>query len=446
MNPSSNEVVLSDWLDQQRMSRFQWRGIFLCFLVTTFDGFDTQAIAFTGPAIRDSLGISASSLAPVVSAGVAGMAAGALLLGPVGDLLGRRFAVLLATAIFGCFSLATAYAESVTQLMLLRFLTGLGMGGATPNVLALASEYAPARLRGVLMLLATLGLALGAILGSIIAANLLPTLGWRSIYLIGGLAPLACLPPLLRWLPESPYYLVQRGKTTAVQTILRAISPPNCPPQGSRYLLPEKASGIAVAQLFAADIRRNTLAIWLVYFFNWIAWFMLLLWLPAALRDAGLSMEQSALGTAIINGAALLFLIPLAIYLPRIPLKALIIGLLFGGVAVCVGLNLAGGNLAAVYVLVGLSGLTIGGPQLVLNFLAVQIYPTSARATGVGWAIGVGRLGTIVGAYIGGPILDGGGAQGFYLYLINPLLIAALAALLVKQANAQDSTTRNQPA
>lgn len=434
MNQAQNQVVLSDWLDHQKMSSFQWRTIFLCFLVTTFDGFDTQAIAFTGPAIQESLGINASALAPIVSAGVAGMAVGALLLGPVGDIWGRRFAVILATGLFGLFSLATAYADSIGYLMLFRFLTGIGMGGATPNVLALASEYSPAKLRGVLMLVATLGLAGGAIIGSIIAAIIIPQAGWQSVYLIGGIAPLVFIPVLLRLFPESPYYLAQKGENGAVDKILKAISWKNCPPEGSQYLLPEKSSSIAIAQLFAPEIRRNTFAIWLVYFFNWIAWFMLLLWLPTALRAAGLTMEQSALGTATVNGAALLFLIPLAIYLPKIQVKSLIIGLLFGGVLVCFGLSMVGNNLAWVFILVGLSGLTIGGPQLALNYLAVQIYPTSARATGVGWAIGIGRVGTIIGAYIGGPILDGGGAEGFYLYLINPLLVAVLAALLVRTA------------
>lgn len=171
-------VDLPHWFDRARFGAYQVRVVLLCFLVTTFDGFDTQAIAFAGPALAQALGVGPRGLAPIVTAGVAGMALGAVLFGPLGDRYGRRLAVLLATGVFGAFSLATAFAGTVEHLVLLRFLTGIGMGGAAPNVYTLASEFSPARHRGLVMLLAGLGLPVGAIVGGLIAGAIIPAWGW----------------------------------------------------------------------------------------------------------------------------------------------------------------------------------------------------------------------------------------------------------------------------
>jgi len=168
------------WFDQTRFGAYQFRVVLLCFIVTAFDGFDTQAIAFTGPALAQAFGIGPRGLAPIVTAGVAGMALGAVMMGPLGDRLGRRLAVLLSTAIFGLFSLLTAHATSVEHLIVLRFLTGIGMGGAAPNVYTLASEFSPTRHRALVMLVAGLGLPVGAIVGGLVAGSVIPAWGWQG--------------------------------------------------------------------------------------------------------------------------------------------------------------------------------------------------------------------------------------------------------------------------
>jgi AAHS family 4-hydroxybenzoate transporter-like MFS transporter len=430
---------LPQWLDQVRFGAYQVRVVVLCFLVTTLDGFDTQAIAFTGPALAEALGVGPRGLAPIITAGVAGMALGAVLFGPLGDRYGRRVAVLLATAVFGVFSLATAFAVSVEQLMVLRFLTGIGMGGAAPNIYTLASEFSPNRHRGLVMLLAGLGLPVGAILGGLIAGRVIPVWGWQGVFVIGGVAPLLALPALMWVFPESPYYLARRDLHAKLRRMLVRVSPTAPPSADAVFTLPEAPTRAGAAALLAPQLRRNTLAIWGTYFFNWVAWFGLVLWIPSVLTAAGLPKEQAGLATVTLNGAALVFMLPLAWLLPRLPVQRVILLLLAGAVVISAALAAAtagtGTNWSLVFALVGFSGLFVGGPQIALNYLAVSIYPTAVRASGVGWAIGMGRLGTVAGGAAGGLVLADYGARGFFVALTLPLLLAGLAALLVRGAD-----------
>lgn len=429
-------VRLPQWFDDARFGRYQVQVVLLCFLVTLFDGFDTQAIAFAGPALAQALGVGPRGLAPIVTAGVAGMALGAVSFGPVGDRYGRRVAVLVATAMFAVFSLLTAMADSVWQLIVLRFLTGIGMGGAAPNVYTLASEFSPTRHRGVVMLLAGLGLPVGAILGGLIAGQVIPVWGWQGIFVIGGVAPLLALPVLVRVFPESPYYLARAGRQPQLHALLARVAPTAPPRRGAVFTLPEAPARVGALALLAPGLRRNTLAIWATYFFNWVAWFGLILWIPSVLSAAGLPKAQAGLATVTLNGAALVFMVPLAWWLPRLPVRQVIVSLLVGSVGVSAFLAVATAassvNWPLVFAAVGLSGLLVGGPQIALNYLAVSIYPTAVRASGVGWAIGLGRLGTVAGGAAGGLVLADFGPQGFFWTLMLPLSLAGFAALSVR--------------
>ena len=436
---SGPRLDLPQWLDQVRFGAYQARVVLLCFLVTTFDGFDTQAIAFTAPALAQALGVGPRGLAPIITAGVAGMALGAVLFGPLGDRYGRRMAVLLATAVFGVFSLLTAFAVSVEQLVVLRFLTGIGMGGAAPNVYTLASEFSPNRHRGLVMLLAGLGLPVGAILGGLIAGQVIAIWGWQGVFVIGGVAPLLALPVLMAVFPESPYYLARCDLQARLRRMMARIAPGASLNATTVFTLPEAPTRVGASALLAPALRHNTLAIWATYLFNWVAWFGLVLWIPSVLNAAGLPKEQAGMATVTLNGAALVFMLPLAWLLPRLPVRKVILLLLAG--AVVVSLALAAATSAGstqwllVFALVGASGLFVGGPQIALNYLAVLIYPTAVRASGVGWAIGMGRLGTVAGGAAGGLVLADYGARGFFLALTVPLLLAGLAALLVRGAD-----------
>jgi MFS transporter, AAHS family, 4-hydroxybenzoate transporter len=307
-----NTRNLQDILDGEPIRSRQWLVFAMCFIVASLDGFDTQCIAFTGPAIAKAFGMASSDLTFIFISGTLGMAIGAMALGSIGDRIGRRVAILGSMALFGGFSLAIAYTTSPTQIMILRFLTGLGMGGATPVVLALATEYSPARTRGAVLTGVLLGLPGGAMLGGILASGWMPVIGWQGIYLVGGSLPLAFLLVGLFILPESPQFLASRnepGDPEASRRLMeRVLARPM--PAGVSFPAPVRVKRGSAAALFAAAYRVNTIAVWTTYLFNWIAWFMFLLWLPTALTASGLSPQMAAFGTVAVNAAFIVCAFP----------------------------------------------------------------------------------------------------------------------------------------
>lgn len=427
-------ISIPELLDRTRLSAFQWRVFVLCFLVAILDGFDTQAIAFTGPSITQAFGLGAGALAPILTAGIVGMVIGAMGLGLLGDKFGRRPTIIGSVALFGLASLATAFAQTTEQILVLRFIAGLGMGGATPVVLSLAAEYGSARHRGTIMTTVLLGLPAGAILGGLLAAKMLPVIGWQGIFAVGGIVPLLLLVVLLTSLPESLHVLARRntdnGRRQIEQIVARITQQPVI--SGSDFSVPEQALKTRVSSLFSAGLARNTLGIWTVYLFNWVAWFMFLSWLPTVLKASGLPVEQAPMGTVAVNTVFVLCAIPLSIILPKINTRLLLLALFMFGIVLCLGLANSGQNWTLVFILAGLAGLGIGGQQIVLNYMVAQAYPTALRATATGWAIALGRVGAIIGSASGGWFLEQGGPAGYYLALVAPLAIAAAGLMIIR--------------
>jgi len=425
---------IPDLLDRAPLTPFQWRVFILCFLVAIFDGFDTQAIAFTGPSIIQAFGLGPGALAPILTSGTLGMVLGAMTLGLIGDRTGRRPAILGAVALFGVASLATAFAQSTEQILILRFFAGLGMGGATPVLLSLAAEYGPAKNRGTIMTSVLLGLPAGAILGGLLAAKMLPVIGWQGIFAVGGLVPLALLVILFFALPESLHYLARRktdrGNEKIASVIGSIVHEPM--PANAVYTVPESDVKTSVWSLFSDGLARNTLAIWIIYLFNWVAWFMFLSWLPTVLKATGLPAAQAPMGTVAVNAVFVLCAIPLATLLPKVNTRLLLLALFGLGIGLSLGLASSGTNWTMVFILAGAAGLGIGGQQIVLNYMVAEAYPTTLRATATGWAIALGRVGAILGSASGGWFLERGGPSSFYMALIVPLAIAAAGLLLIK--------------
>lgn len=431
--PASN-IDLGRLLDEQPMSGLQWRVIILCFLVALFDGFDTQVVAYTGPAIAKAFAMSPTDMSYIFIAGTLGMALGAMGLGMVGDRIGRRTAILGSIVLFSVFSLAIAFAQSPIQIVILRFLTGLGMGGATPVLLAMAAEYSPARLRGAVLTGVLLGLPGGAMIGGVLAAGWLPILGWQGMYIVGGAVPLVVLAVCVLVLPESAQFLASRGRPDDLRRARGLVGrlTGKTVAKDARFVVPPAVAKGSVNALFAREFRTSTIAIWAIYLFNWIAWFMFLLWMPTVLTRAGLEQSSAALGTVIVNAAFIVCAIPLSIFLPRIDIRRTLTVMFAIGIAICVGLSTAGTNWTLVFALAAGAAFGIGGQQIALNYLISSTYPTELRATGTGWAIGIGRTGAIVGSALGGWILQAGGISGYYLGLTAPLIIALLAVMLVR--------------
>lgn len=431
---SANLIRVQSVIDNTPMNPRRWAIVLLCFTVALLDGFDTQSIAFIGSSIAEEFGMSTVAMTAVITASTVGMALGAITLGSLGDRIGRKRAVLAALSIFGAFSLLGAFAQAPWQIVAVRFLIGLGMGGATPSLLALAAEFSPSRTRGLSMTLVLLGLPGGAMLGGVVAAAWLPILGWRGIFFVGGILPIALI-ALVAFMPESPSFLATRPDAASqhrARNVLRRITGALIP-DGAPLLTEsgEKRSG-SIGSLFAADYRRSTITICAIYLANWIAWFLLLQWMPTALHQAGLTKEQAAVGTIVVNGAFIVFSFLVTALLSRVAIRPLLLAMFGLGIAVSVGLALSGSHWTLTFVLIALAGLGIGGQQLVLNYLVAQTYPTQLRGTATGFSIGIGRTGSIIGSALGGWLLTSVGVGGYFALIAVPLAVAAVATLLLR--------------
>lgn len=421
-------------IDDTPMNAKRWSVVGLCFVIALLDGFDTQSIAFIGSSIAEEFAMSTAAMTAVITASTVGMALGAISLGSIGDRIGRKRAILLALIIFGFFSLLGSFAQAPWQIILLRFLIGLGMGGATPSLLALAAEYSPAPSRKLAMTLVLLGLPGGAMLGGVVAAAWLPVLGWRGIFLIGGILPLILLAAVF-FTPESPSYLSTRDDAASqrkARELLRRMTGAAIPDGALLQSEHRDESAGSIRALFAVEYRTSTMTICSIYLANWVAWFLLLQWTPTALHQLGLSKEQAASGTIVVNGAFILFSFLVTILLSRVAIRPLLLGMFGLGILVALGLAVSGSNWTFVFIFISLAGLGIGGQQLVLNYLIAETYPTQLRGTATGFSIGIGRTGSIMGSALGGWLLSSFGVGGYFGFIAIPLAIAAVATLTLR--------------
>src|SRR3979411_1281175 len=245
-------VDVAEFIDQQPVGGFQIRLLLTCAAVLFLDGFDTQAIGYVAPALAREWGLSKGALGPVFSAGLFGLMIGALVFGPLADRIGRKKIIILSTVAFGLGALVTAFVQDVNSLLAIRFLTGLGLGGAMPNAIAMTSEFNPRRRRATMVMIMFCGFSVGAALGGLLAAALIPQFGWRSVFVVGGVAPLLLAPLLALWLPESVRFLALTGRANeGGAQLLRMITPNAAFPAATQFVIHEPGlAGIPVLHLF----------------------------------------------------------------------------------------------------------------------------------------------------------------------------------------------------
>jgi MFS transporter, AAHS family, 4-hydroxybenzoate transporter len=402
-------IDVQRFIDARGLSPVQVLLFVLCFLVVAVDGFDTAAIGFIAPAIRTEWGATPAQLAPLFGAGLFGLMIGAFAFGPLADRLGRRAILALTVLFFGVASLASAFAPSIVFLILLRFVTGLGLGGAMPNAITLTSEYSPEGRRSFLVTVMICGVSLGAALGGVAAAHLIAAYGWRSVLVLGGVLPLLLAPALWMLLPESVRFLVTRGDRDArVAATLRRIDPDAVIPAGTRFVGAGRPERLPVGELFRPDVLVGTLFLWVTFFMSLLVVYLLMSWLPTLIHSTGVSLRTATLVTSTLTGGGTLGGVALGRIMDRFdPHRVLGVAYALAGVFI-----ITLGNVAAVPWLVALAAFGAGfcavGCQNGINALAAAYYPTTSRATGVSWAHGVGRLGAVLGSMLGGVLLSPG--------------------------------------
>src|SRR5262245_37125971 len=405
--PLPRSVNVTDVINRNRLAPFQILIVVLCFLIVAVDGFDTAAIGFLAPAIRAEWNLSPAQLAPLFGAGLAGLMAGAFVFGPLADKFGRKNILLVCVLFFALSCLASAYSSSLWELVFWRFLTGLGLGGAMPNSVTLTSEFCPEKRRSFLVTTMFCGFTVGSALGGLASANLVEDYGWRSVLVLGGVLPLALVPIMLWKLPESVRYLVMEGKglDRVAATLSRIARGVNF--AGARFVVTEKKpSGFPVTHLFRVDLLRGTLMLWVAFFMSLLVIYLLSSWLPTLIKSTGVSLKTASLVTTMFQIGGTIGAILLGWLMDRVrPHRVLAVSYALAGLFIA-----AIGSLAGAPWLVGLvvfcAGFCISGSQVGANALAASFYPTDCRASGVSWANGVGRIGSVLGSMGGAAMLS----------------------------------------
>ncbi|HIF5910647.1 TPA: MFS transporter [Raoultella ornithinolytica] len=388
------------------LSRFQKLVVFLGFCVIALDGFDIAIMGFIAPTLKHEWGVTNYELGFVISAALIGLALGALLSGPLADWLGRKKIIVNSVFFFGFWTIVTAFSQNIEQMIFFRFMTGLGLGAAMPNIGTLVSEYAPERQRSFLITVIFCGFTFGAAAGGFSASWLIPRFGWHSLMAFGGVLPLLFAPLLIWLLPESVRFLVvKRAPAARIRAILQRLYPGQIADNAEFTLPAQPANTNAMRLVLSRHYRLGSLMLWLVYFMGLFLVYILGSWLPTLVKEVGLTVSQAAVMTAIYQAGGTVGSLFAGWLMDRInPHRAL--GLIYAiGGLFTMAMGYAAASFALLCLLAFVSGACLNGANTGMNALSARYYPTQARATGSSWMHGVGRMGAILSAFAGAEMM-----------------------------------------
>lgn len=419
-------------LDESPMTPFQWFAVTICVMLVMLDGFDVLVMAFTASSISAEWALTGAELGFLFSAGLVGMAAGSLFLAPLADRWGRQAVILICLVVITAGMGLSALSRSSIELGLLRAFTGIGIGGMLASVGVITAEFASDKWRSTAVGLQATGYPIGATIGGTIAAVLLEHYGWRSVFAFGSVATALMIPVVLWRLPESLDFLMTRQPDKAlpkVNALLQRMNQPALallPARGARA----KATRGGIAGLFAPSLRASTLCLWAAFFLLMFSFYFALSWTPKLLVSAGLSAKEGVTGGVLLNVGGILGGSVFGLLAARValrPLTAVSMGLTAVAVA---AFGLYTHDLGMAFMVAGAIGAFIFASMAGLYAFAPVVYPAAVRTTGLGWAIGIGRLGAVLGPLVAGMLLDGGwpAPHLYYVYAL-PLLAAAASVM-----------------
>jgi MFS transporter, AAHS family, 4-hydroxybenzoate transporter len=432
-----NEINISRLVDSARLKPFHLWLTFWCLLAMMADGFDLLNASIAGPALIKEWGISRAALGPVFSASLAGFFVGAPFFGYLGDRFGRRLALISSLLFIGMTTLACAWATDLQRLLWLRFLSGLGLGGVLPNVIALNAEFTPKRLRATMMVVMSMGISLGAAVPGLVGVTLMPTYGWPVIFIVGGLIPFVIGLCMLFAIPDSIKFMVlSGGREQAVAQLARRLDPALTIEPTTRFVLDQEegsATRGSPAGLFRDGWAPITVLVWLLFVLNLMANNLLNAWLPMLVQTSGHSAAQGNFAGSLYQIGGSVGGLAVGILIDRFGLKVLAIMFALA-VPVLLFTGTPGLSDSLLLMMAFLSGCVVVGMQNALNAGAGLIYPTALRANGVGYALGVGRIGSVSGPLIGSLLTKLGMSASafFYVTAIGPLLCTGCCLLLLK--------------
>jgi AAHS family 4-hydroxybenzoate transporter-like MFS transporter len=395
--------MLDDWWQR----RHTWL-ITLTALAIVFDGIDNQLLGIVIPNVMREWSLPRSAFAPVISIGLIGMMIGGATAGLAGDRFGRRTALLSSMTLFGVMTAASAMAADPMQLTILRVLAAAGLGGAIPNATALAAEYVPPRHRPVAVTLTIVCVPLGGTIAGLLGAQLLPLVGWRSLFLIGGTVPVLYAAALTRLLPESPRDLEHR---------------------------PGRWSELARSVAQMREWRGDTLALFGAFFSCLFAVYLAFSWLPALLTGAGFDSATASGGITAFNLGGIVGALAASVVISRLGSRGPMVTMAAGATAAAVTLGAMridpSQSIGPILAMITLVGGLINAVQVAMYALAAHVYPGAVRATGVGMAASVGRVGAILSGYAGAWAMDLGGSTSYFGVMAGAMIVTTVALALV---------------
>ena len=412
-------------LEYQRIGGLQLRVAALCTLVQICDGYDVNSIGVSVPSLTHAWNLPGPAFTVAFLWSSIGIMVGALSAGPIGDRVGRKPLLLASLTIFGLASLLSAFAGSLLLLSILRFFTGLGIGGGFPGAATLTGDYAPQRLRATMIMATFTGAPIGGFVCGQLAGVWLPTLGWPSIFVVGGVVPLLLVLALALWLPESPRFLARKDNLSAREAALLRrldITPGQVAAEGL-----DIAQGNPIAMLFGKGYALQTVLLWVIFFCSLMNLFLFVYWMPEVLHLTGMTPPEAARATSFRELGAICAVLYLGLLIDRSGPERALTANYAAGIVFIAAIALAAMPYLLLVIVIFLSGMTIIGSQTGANATCGKLYPARMRTSGLGWALGIGRIGGIAAPALGGWLLSLG-LPPRQIFL-SACLFAAIAAV-----------------
>lgn len=437
----TDSINVTDLINSRPVSRYQISVFFLCALAALMDGFDSVIIGITAPAIAASLGLDVKGFGPVFSAAQFGFMVAAFVAGPLADRFGRKSVLIFSVALFGLFALLTPLSATYEHLVAFRFLTGIGLGGASVTFVSLSTEYAPLRMRATVVSVMWAMLPLGSTVGGLLSSVILPSYGWMTVYYIGGAIPIGIALLMLLLVPESISFLTASGTGRAkLSRIIRRIAPELPQSENTSFVVAEeRTTGSRISSLFSDGRAKTTLCLWGAFFCCWLVLVTLVAWVVPILEEAGIPSSQAPLMISAFAGGSLIGSPIVGRMMDKHNLyHVLILFLLIAAVAVSLlGFLVASVEVFALGTLV--AGTAVGGASSGLVALAAALYPVSIRSTGIGWAVGMARCGGTVGPALAGLMLSTGGSLHAFFGAMGVVSLGAAVFLTILMLRARQA-------
>ena len=430
-------VQVSRLLDERGLSSFQIKLIAWSFFIVLIDGYDIAAIAFAAPSLAKEWALKPGSLGPVFSASLIGILFGSGIFGWVGDRYGRKAALVGSNLLFGVFTLAAAYATNLDQMFWLRLLAGLGIGGVIPNAVAINAESAPRKLRATLAIIAVSCVPLGGAVPGFVTAALVPQYGWQILFLIGGIVPILIAIAAMFDLPESIKFMaLHESQRAKMEATIKTIRPDYHMPANAKFVIEDEKQfpGFNPAYLFRNGMALITPLLWLLFALNLMGYFFLLSWTPILMTAAKLPPATVALAGASLQVGGTVGALSLCWWLQKHRFFAVAI-MFVVAVPIVGSIGYAGlTSQAALLIVTFFAGFFVLGIQSAINAIGALVYPTSLRANGSGWELGLGRIGSIVGPLVGASLI-GLPVQSLYMWSALPFAAGAIICFMIHRLN-----------